>query len=177
MQLQRLIFEKRTETTNNAVKNYATCYKYDKRNNNTRSHKIGKAYYNNLRCFTYSNFRNALEIYLHFQPTSDRCCHFVPRENTRNPKAFWCFQGYKMEKLSRKRLRQSLFSNKFQSSGLKKETLAQVFPYEFYKLFKNIHFYTTPSVTASDNFSDIKQYTKNNISEAALHMCFQQKVF
>ena len=69
------------------------------------------------------------------------------------------------------------FLIKFQSSGLKKETLAQVFPYEFYKLFKNIHFYATPSVTASDNFSDIKQYTNNNISEAALHMCFQQKVF
>ena len=69
------------------------------------------------------------------------------------------------------------FLIKFQSSALKKETLAQVFSYEFYKPFKNIYFYTTPSVTASDNFSEIKQYTNNSISEAALQMCFQQKVF
>ena len=36
---------------------------------------------------------------------------------------------------------------------IKKETLAQVFSYEFYEIFKNIFFYRTPPKAASEHCS------------------------
>ena len=41
------------------------------------------------------------------KPISGQCPHFIPPENDRKPKVFWCFQGDKMRTLARNGL--SLF--------------------------------------------------------------------
>ena len=62
-------------------------------------------------------------------------------------------------KFTGKDLCQSLFFNKVAGAAcnfIKKETLAQVFSFEFYEIFKNTFFYRTPLVAASEDHKEFK---------------------
>ena len=62
-----------------------------------------------------------------------------------------------------KHLCQSIFFNKVEGLNfIKKETLAQVFSYEFCEISKNTFSYTTPPVVASEAARKHEELVKNN---------------
>ena len=50
------------------------------------------------------------------QSISNQSSHFIPPENTRKPKVFWCFMGYEIETLARnwfKTLLEKIFGSRY----------------------------------------------------------------
>ena len=101
---------------------------------------VNYVYFSNIRCLlvTDSYLKNTETLW-------------SPNTRSSRPEVF-CEKDVfkKFAKFTGKYLCQNLFFITLQASVLKKETLAQVFSCEFCEIFKNIIFYRTTSVAASE---------------------------